>query len=404
MNRLRQMRSVLLYLLIPGLGAVTPLLVYPALTSKFGSAGFASVAIAQSLGLAGATICELGWSVLGPQRIARADPATRASLYQSAIATKGLACLVGAPAAAAAAFFIASEHHGAAALLAAASVFTCLSPSWYLIGANRPLAILAFESLPKLIFMAAVAGLLLAGAPLFTFGIAVFISVAFTQVAVALRFGQRIVPQRQSFGSGGSVIRAQLPLTGGRVVSVIYTSLPIAIVGVVNPSAVPVFAAVDRLMRMSASILGGIPSRIQSWVGVARGVDRIRRSRQSLLLNTFVGFVAACGFALLAPIVAHLVFSDTISLSWEVSVAGGAILFAICASRGFGLSLVAEGKANWIALANIAAAIVGVIATFSLAGPLGAIGAQYSALSAEIAGIAVQAACLLFIPRRTLEE
>lgn len=404
MRRFKQLRTVLLYLLIPGLGAVTPLLVYPALTSTYGPQGFASVAIAQAIGLAGATICELGWSVLGPQRIASADQVRRSDLYESALATKGLACIVGAPIAAFATSLIVTEHHAASALLAAASLLTCLSPSWFLVGANRPVAILVFESLPRLLLMALVAGLLLMGAPLSVYAVATFVAVVITQIAVSVRFKLRLLPSRNAFATGGSVIRAQLPLTSGRIVSVVYTTLPVAIVGVVNPAAVPVFAAIDRLMRMSLAILGGIPSRLQSWVGAVTGPDRRRRSRQSLLMNTALGFVAACGFAVLAPPVADIVFSGTIHLPIEVSALGASILLAICASRGFGLSLVAEGKANWIALANVGAAVVGVVATFLLARALGAPGAQLAGLSAELVGIAIQASCLVFLPFRQVED
>lgn len=399
MRRLRQATNLLLYLLIPGLGAATPLLVYPALTARYGSEGFAAVAVAQSLGLAGATICELGWSVLGPQRVARAQAAERASLYQSALATKLIATIVGAPIAAVVAAAIATDYKPAAAFLAAASVATCLSPSWFLVGANRPLAILAFEGIPRLIIMAGVAGLLLVGAPLVVYGIGTLLAVIFTQIAVSLRFGQRLVPRFSVFVEGRSIIRQQLPLTGGRAVSVVYTSLPIAIVGIVNPSAVAVFAAVDRLMRMALAILGGVPSRLQSWVGSAPEDGRVKRSRQSLLMNTALGAIAGIGFAVLVPFVAGLVFSGTIDIVWEVAVLGGAILFAICTSRGFGLSLVAEGRANWIALANVFAAIAGVATTFALAGPLGAPGAQLGGLCAEVVGIAVQAACLFWARR-----
>lgn len=399
MRRLRQASNLLLYLLIPGLGAATPLLVYPALTAQYGSTGFAAVAVAQSLGLAGATICELGWSVLGPQRVARAQTAERASLYQSALATKLLATLVGAPVAAVAAAVIATDYKPAAAVLAAASVATCLSPGWFLVGANRPLAILAFEGIPRLLIMAGVAGLLLAGAPLLVYGIGTLVAVIFTQVAVALRFGQRVLPRLSAFTSGGAIIKQQLPLTGGRAVSVVYTSLPIAIVGLVNPSAVAVFAAVDRLMRMALAILGGVPSRLQSWVGSAPENGRVKRSRQSLLMNAALGAISGVGFAVLVPFVANLVFSGTIDIVWQVAVLGGAILFAICASRGFGLSLVAEGRANWIALANILAAIAGVATTFALTGPLGAPGAQLGGLCAELVGIAVQAFCLFLLKR-----
>jgi O-antigen/teichoic acid export membrane protein len=391
-----QIRTLFFYFLIPGISAVTPLLVYPALTFRFGEEGFASVAIAQSLGSAGAVIAELGWGVIGPQRIARADRAGRTRLYGSALATKGLAVLIIAPLAGLAASLIVSDHQVAAAILASATVTMALSPSWYLVGANRPLTILYTEGIPRTVLLIGAAIAIAVGAPLELYGIATFLAVACTLFLVWGAVGERPLPTGQDFREGGHVIREQLPLTFGRMISVIYTSLPVAIVGIVYPSAVPVFGAVERLMRMALNILSGVPSRLQSWIGVVHGEVRIRRSRQSILINLALGLVSAVGFALLAPLVAKFVFAGQIDIPLEISALSASVLLAICASRGFGLSLVAEGRSNWIAAANVAGAIVGVATVFTLASAFGAAGAILGELSAEVAGLLVQAIILFY--------
>jgi O-antigen/teichoic acid export membrane protein len=392
----KQARTLLLYFLIPGISAVTPLLVYPALTSRYGAAGFAAVAIAQSLGYAGSVIAELGWGVLGPQRVARADGANRESLYQSAIATKSIAIAIIAPLAAIAAFVIAIDFKPAAALLAFATVTMASSPSWYLVGANRPLTILWTEALPRMLLLSSAAFAIVLGAPLEVYGIITLLAVMVTLVLASRATRHRLIPGRAAFSRGGAVIRAQLPLTFGRTISVIYTSLPVAIVGIVNPPSVALFGAIERLMRMALSILGGVPSRLQSWIGVAHGQERVTRSRRSLLVNLALGVVCGMGFALVAPWVASIVFVGEIPIPFEIAALSGCVLASICVSRGFGLSLVAEGKANWIAAANVAAAIVGLATIFALAGALGAAGAILSELLAELAGLIVQAIILFF--------
>ncbi|TIH35584.1 lipopolysaccharide biosynthesis protein [Subtercola vilae] len=396
MARLKQLRTLLFYFLIPGISAVTPLLVYPALTIRFGENGFASVAIAQSIGYAGSVIAELGWGVLGPQRIARADKAGRASLYGSALATKGTASLIVAPLAAIATALIVTDHQLAAGILAFATVTMALSPSWYLVGANRPLTILWTEGIPRTVMLVGAAVGIALGAPLELYGIATLVAVVVTLCLVSRATGERVIPHRASFGTGRAVLREQLPLTFGRMVSVIYTSLPIAIVGVVNPGAVALYGAVERLMRMALSILSGVPSRLQSWIGVATGAERLRRSRLSILMNVALGLVCSVGFALVAPFVASIVFAGRIPIPFSISALSACVLLTICASRGFGLSLVAEGRSNWIAAANIVAALVGVGAIFSLSSLLGAPGAILGELASEVAGLLVQAIILYF--------
>lgn len=389
-RRLVQLRTLAFYFLIPAISAATPLLVYPAVTTRFGAGGFASIVIAQSIGGAGGVVAELGWSVLGPQRIARGTAEQRRDLYQSALATKGLAVLIVAPLAAASTALVVQDHHFASALLAFGSTSIALSPSWFLIGSNRPLTILWTEGVPRTLLLAASAGGIALGGPLVLYGAATLASVVLTVLLVSKSMDQPLFPSRTAFKAGRAVIREHLPVTFGRVVSVVYTSLPIAIVGLVNPSAVASFGAVERLTRMSLSVLSGVPSRLQSWVGVAGGVERTRRSRRSILINLALGVLSAVGFALLAPFVASIVFAGRIDISFELSAIASCIILAVCTSRGYGLSLVAEGRASWIAAANIGAAIVGLVTIFTLAGSFGARGALVGEIAAEAAGLLVQ--------------
>jgi hypothetical protein len=176
-------------------------------------------------------------------------------------------------------------------------------------------------------------------------------------------------------------------------VSVLYTSLPVTIVALVAPSATASFAAIDRLMRMASALLGAIPTRLQSWVGSDESTDHCR-SRQALLMNVLLGLFSGIAFAILAPAVARYVFSGVVDLGFDLTALAGTVLFAICASRGFGLSLVAEGKANWIAVANIGAAVVGVTSIYFLAGRWGTDGALIGELTAELVGLGIQAIIL----------
>ena len=396
MKYFRQLRTLAFYFAIPAISAATPLLVFPALTSTYGATGLAAIGIGQSLGSTAAVIGELGWGVLGPQRVARADNAERTRLFQSALATKIVALSVVVPAAAIAAFLTAPDYKLASSAIAVAFGFAAVSPSWFLIGLNRPMLILLGEALPRLTMSVLCAAAILLGAPLETYGIALIVAAALTWIIVARITQQRVWPRWEAFRTGPAVIRHQMPLTGGRIVSVLYTSLPVTIVALVSPGSTATFTAADRLMRMALSLLGGIPSRLQSWVGALDGEARVKRSRQSLLMNVALGLVAATGYAITAPLIAPFIFSNSVTLGFETTVLSGAVILTICASRGFGLSLVAEGKANWIAAANVGAAITGVIATFTLAALWETNGAILGGLAAEMVGLMIQAGILFF--------
>ena len=386
----RQLRSGAFYFIIPAAGAVSPLLVIPALTHTYGAAGWAAVAVAQSIGTSAGLIAELGWGVVGPQRVARADEAERHSLYQSAFATKLAACAVLAPLSALSAWLLAPSHQLAAALIGAASVFACLSPSWYLTGCNRPVSIFLIETVPRLAFALLAALAIYLGGPLELFGASISLAILTTIVLAARAIGVSAWPGSAAFHGGAAIIREQLPITLGRVVSVIYTALPITLVSMVSPASVASFAGVERLMRMFLTLLGGIPSRLQSWVGVAHGEERITRSRRSLRFNAALGLGGALFFAGVIPWIAPFIFSHAVHLpTLPVCIAAG-VVFLVCTSRGYGLSLVAEGGANWTGLANLGAALVGVAAITGLAARWGVPGGLFGEVLCEAAGLGIQ--------------
>jgi O-antigen/teichoic acid export membrane protein len=390
-QRLGQIRSLLLYFAIPALGAIAPLVVIPAISSQFGAATWASVAIAQSLGAAAAIVAELGWGVIGPQRVAQQPSSRRWVVYRAALSSKIVATSVLAPIAGLAAFVIAPVAQADMAVLAVATAFGALSPTWFFIGSGLPVKVLLTESVPRVLLNAAAAIALTLGAPLWTYCWAMILLPFLTLAAAGVTLGPKYVPAWRDFKKAGAVIRTQRVVALGRGISVVYTALPVAIVGVVAPSVVPVFAASDRLMRMALSILSGVPSRLQSWIGGARDKEeRSVRSRKSLTYNVILGLVSGTGFALLAPVVSQVLFVGEIPVPFTVSIASGALLLCICASRGIGLSLVASRRANSITAAISWAAAVGIATIVPLTLLLGASGAILGLVAAEVTGVAVQ--------------
>jgi hypothetical protein len=351
--------------------------------------------------MAGGTIAELGWGVVGPQRVARTSGLLRSAIYRVALASKALAVIPAAVVAAMVAAFLVQNNRLDAAMIAAGWVMTALTPAWFFIGEGRPLRVLASESFPKVLINVGAAVAILAGSPLIAYSSATLLSPILTLFLAGLFVGGAAIPRMRDLRNAPRVIRRQIVIVIGRALSVTYTSLPVALLGAFVPSAVPAFAAVDRLMRMSLNVLSGVPSRLQSWVGGAPDkVARRARSDRSFILNVVLGVTCGVGFAVLSPFVAHLLFVGTVQVDVTLAALSGALLCLICVTRGAGLSLVAAGGANYITRGIALSAIVGTACIVPLAVWLGPSGAVIGEMLAELLGIGAQLYFLRVIRRR----
>jgi O-antigen/teichoic acid export membrane protein len=380
------------YVMIPALSAVAPLLVIPAIAARFGAGTWTAVAIAQSLGGAASVIAELGWGVSGPQRVAATLPSRRFLIYRSALVSKVFASLVLAPAAAIATVLLTDASQWDAALIAVGTTLYALSTGWYFVGSGTPRYILYSDSLPRVITTSACAALIFLGAPLALYSWSTVLLPLLAVVISGIILGSRYMPQRRDLRGAVRTIRRQGVLAAGRAVSTIYTALPISIVAAAAPGAVTVYAGSERLMRMGLTFLAAFPNRLQSWIGSAENrSEREARSRRSLTYNAVLGLVAGGGFALLAPFVATVLYAGKIDIPFTVSGASGVLLAVICTSRGFGLAVVAHGRANSITTAIVLSAVTGLALLTPFSRWLGPAGAVAAIVAAEIVGVLVQA-------------
>lgn len=390
MRRLiRRAVSLGLYVLVPAMSAIASLLVIPVVTARYGAEAWASVAIGLSVGLGGAVIGELGWSIVGPQRVAR-DPGGARTLYDRALASRFAVTLPLAAACGVAAAVLTTEHRAAAALLAVGVALGALSPSWFCTGLNRPGVTLVAESLPRLVFTAVAATAIALGAPLEVYGAALIAAVVVALVVTTRILRVRVVPTGPAIRSVPGVIRAQLVLVTGRGVTTLYKALPTAILAAVAPDLVALYAAVDRPLRLGLQFLAALPQRLQAWVAVDEPALRSRRLRLAVLANAALGVFAGAVFAVLMPLVAPVLFSGTVAVPALASIVAGGLVAAICTSRGFGLTLVAEGRSKHTTTAALASAVVGLPGTVVGALLGGVPGVLLALVVAETVGVLVQ--------------
>jgi O-antigen/teichoic acid export membrane protein len=385
----RAVAPVLLYVLVPLASALAPLTVIPAIATRFGASGWSAAAIGLSVGVAASVIAELGWAIVGPQRVAR-NPLEAKALYDSSLGSKAIAVLVVAPVAAVAAGVTVESHQLAAALIAAGVACGALSPAWYFTGLGKPQRILLSETAPRIVAAVVSAWAISHGAGLESYGVGMLAAAGAT-LAIAARLGAgRVVPSRAALVGAPALVREQAVLIVGRGVSTLYKSLAVSFLGVVNPASVASFAALDRPLRMGLSVLAAVPSRLQAWVAVEEAELARRRRRRAIALNGGVGLVAGTLCFVLMPWVGDLLFVGVVTVDRSLALLGGLLIAVISLSRGLGLALVSAQRADATSWASAASALVGlpgVLVAGSLAGAAGATGAL---VLAESAGVLVQ--------------
>jgi O-antigen/teichoic acid export membrane protein len=388
----RRLRKLFLFAAVPALGIVSPLLVIPAVTAKFGADGWAAIAIGMSAGAAASVLVELGWGLTGPQQIAGLQTHDRAHIFALSLITKLTILIPVAPLLILLCLAITPNNTMEAALMGLASAAVGLSPAWFFVGTSQPYRILITDSFPKLAAAAVTSVVLLTGGPLAAYPTLFLIAAI---ISPLLGAWMSDVSRRSMIGINVSMVwqtmRRQSIALIGRAASSLYLSLPTTILAITSPAAVAQFAAADRLQRMLLSGLSSVPNSLQGWIGSSETNDiRMRRVRLALILNGAMGAVAGFCFAMFGPFLASLVFSGEVPLSFGLSAACGFIIFLTCTSRATGgLALIALKRVGWLTTSALVGAGLGFSLILWLGGAFGAVGA--------LTAMAVAEGCVLIV-------
>ncbi|WP_164983904.1 hypothetical protein, partial [Cellulomonas endophytica] len=366
--------------------AFAPLVVVPVVTTTHGAAGWGALAVASSVGAFGAVAVESGWSLDGPQRVARGtEPHARRLL---AVSLAGRALLV-VPVAAAAALVVlalAPSYAAEAAGVAAVSAAFGLNSNWYLVGTGRPWSMLLLDTAPRVAAGAGAAGLLAAGAPLAVYPAALGVALLLSLGAVHRRlrpawgFVRLLGPRRLLRSVSGQTV-----VTAGRLASATYIALPVTLLAVVSPAAVPAFAAVERVQRLTLAGLQMLPAALQTWVGSrSTSQDREERARKGALVVLLGGVLAAAAHTLLAPVAIDVLFSGTVAVTPLLLALSAGVIVLTSATRGIGgLWLVSRGRARRVAASGGVGMAVGVPLALGLGALFGAAGGLAAEAAAE---------------------
>jgi O-antigen/teichoic acid export membrane protein len=388
------LRRLIGFTVLPAFSFATPLLLWPAITRQYGAAGFAAFAVGQSAGAAVAVLVELGWGLNGGRLVTAAPThASRRTYFALSLTSRLCILLLLAPAVASGISLSVDEFGPTAGAAVMAAGVAGLSSNWFFIATGRPGALLISDAMPRLLAALVGAALLWRGAPLVVVPLT---QLATSLVSVLIAAQLAGVKPRQfrllTWDLVWRAVRNQTSALTGRGLSALYIALPTTVVNLVNPSAVPVFAAVERTLRLALTLLASVPSAMQAWVGEGHAVgDLGRRLRLAAYVNVALGVLAGTVFALAGPYAERVLFSGQIAVPSVGYVLAGGALAITCASRTTGsLSLVHLDKLRQLAWSAFAGALIGLPAVAFGAAAYGAVGAVAALLAAELVVLAVQ--------------
>ena len=384
-------RRVLLFAGIPALGAISPLIVLPALTHALGASGWSSLAVGQSVGAFGALLVNWGWNVEGPSLVAGSAARDRAALYASSLRGRALSSALAIPVAVVIAFVVAPTFKESAAAMAAIICLSGASPSWFYIGTGSPIRLACFDAFPRIGAALLAAPLLLAYPSEWVYPLLLLVVTVTSMLVSARLLSGRFVhiPRLEDW----AVARRRLLLVTSGLVSSGYTSLAIPLVAVVAPAAVPTFAAASRFQGFGTLGLGAVTNAAQSWVS-AHGADEAllaRRRLTALGANSLAGLLVGLALAIGLPVASRLLFSGTVVLSSEAALLVGGIVFMIAVSMSTTYHLlVPTGRTRTVAVSGFATSVIGVPLLLILGYLSGSNGALTAILLAETVSATIQ--------------
>lgn len=388
------LRRFSVFVAVPALTSLVPLLALPGVTSVAGAPGWAAVAVGQSIGAAGAVVTELGWGLTGTVRVGRQAESAARRLLAWSFATKVVVLLVVAPAAAIAAAVVAPAFRAEAAAIAAFGAVSSVNAVWFYIGRGDPRALLLFDALPRTLCGIVSAAFLLGGAPLWVFALGIGVpAVAAPLLALSAVGLRRSDFTGMTWRRLWRVVVMQRTALAGRAVSSIYIALPVTLVAAVAPtSVVASFAGADRLQRMVLTGLQAVPNTVQHWVGSSPDLRvRLRRARSAAVLAVALGAAAGAGFIASAPTLSRLLLSETAPVTPFAAMLCAGTITVVSGSRiTGGVVLVLLRRVRYILVSAVVGACVGVVVIPVGAVTFGVVGALGGTLLTEISVLAVQ--------------
>ncbi|WIB60766.1 hypothetical protein DEJ13_02740 [Curtobacterium sp. MCLR17_007] len=373
----------------------------PILIGAVGAGSWASLAVAQAVGTAGAIIVGFGWGITGPTAVASATPASRFTVFFDSFWARLTLVIPVAAIAVAVTFLSVQVAVGPAALNSVSYTLTGLLSGWYFTGVARPWSFLVLDAAPRVLGTALGTAFVAFGAPLSAYPMAQLAGVAVGVVVTAWRIGDGRFRRPMGWRS---VIRTLGAQSHGMLlssVSAVVTALPPVLVSLIAPAALPAYTLADKLLRFATTGFSPVLQYFQGWVPGVIGAARVRRSVRAAKFGLVLAGLGGVAFALLAPFAGSLLSQGSVSINLPLSLAFGAVLVLLVAAQVIGLiGLLSLGAARQYARYTVIGAVIGMPLTLVGAAMLGATGAVSGFAIGELVAFVLEIALFVRLTRQ----
>lgn len=396
-----RVRSIIKFALVPGFSMVTTILVLPLISAQFGTGGIVALNLGQSIGALASVAVGMGWPVVGANAVAGVGKEGRELVCLDSLLSRGLVFAVLLLPTVLAAFWISPVHKVAALLFAFGTLLNGFTFAWYYAGVNRPRLLVRNEALMRLGGNVIAIPVLWATKSLYAYA-GLLILIGFGMLAMnSVGVLSRQVIKHVSWSRAVTQTRAQLPLTGARIVTAAGYYLTAPIVSTTSKSILGMYSASDKMQKSLGNATEAIPSGLAGWVSAAPegSSQRARRVGNCVWFCIAVACFIVLGWMLVGGWVTDLLFHGTVVLSvWAQMANGVAIAAAFVASAMAQLAMVPSGKVHVVARLSPLAAVVGLALT--------AVGARFGvswALLGACSSNLIQAAVYLIVTQAWLK-
>lgn len=384
-------RRVIGFALLPGLSLLASLVLLPLISHRFGSAGWISLALGQSIGAVVSVIVGLAWPVIGGNMVARAESIeARREIYVLSVHSRGAVLAVLLLAAIPLTYTLSRDLHWTTVFFMIGIALNGLTASWYWAGVGTPRYLLYNEGLVRVVGYGAALVALSAGGSLFWYAAAtVAAGLLMSTLNWSAVMGRSSLRQAGSVGRAVRLIREHLGGTLSRIVVAAFAFGGTVIFALVAPGSLPLFAALDQIQKAVTNALNVLPSAFVSWVGSASTVDRRSRTRSSLFFLFAVAGLFIPAWVLLGPDLLRLLFADKIALGrfgqLLLAAAIASDFLIVCFSL---VVLIPRGLQTRVYLIGAVSSGLGVAAFALGAVSFGALGALTALILVHVAGLA----------------
>ena len=381
------------------LGAAVSLCAIPTIIAAVGPAAWASLAAAQAVGTIAAIVIEFGWGYVGPANVAAIGAAReRAAYLAQSLSARMFLALGVIPVALVVILVVTPTGHPslAAAMAGTSMAVQGLASPWFYVGSGDPRRLLVADSLPRA--AGTIAGLfaLSAGGGVEEFAALQLVG-ALTPFLYCVVFASRA---SADWGWRCRAIGRRLKSNGHAVAIALsaaaYGLVPMVVVAVRVPGALPSFALADRFSKYALVGTQPIIQLAQGHVPATSSPVELReRCRRALNLALVAGLGVGSLFAIFAPLGARVLTQGDVAIGIGLCLPMGIVVGSVMVTGIVGLAcLVALGRVRAVAASTFAGALVGLPLAIVVAPAFGGVGVAWSVAVAELFVLVVQVVAL----------